>query len=206
MDLYLFRHEEQTGPYTEADARALVATRGIERTCLAWQEGMTDWMPLEEVIALPELERLVTPGPAQTPGLSDRSYLQYVRRVPRNAIYAVVAFLTVGLILIYFLRRPDAPLPNRDNFKRALATVHFVAAPPGKIIVADQWNQTLVLEFRPKELEFPALYQIVVPADQLPIDYENFTNVPSGNDSETDLPGILDRNKLITLDSPVSLI
>ena len=177
MDLYLFRHEEQTGPYTEADARALVATGGVERTCLAWQEGMTDWMPLEQLIALPEKEEPFAPALAPMPVAFDRSYFRQVQKVPRTAIYAVVGFLTVSLVLLYILRRPDAPLPNRDGFNRALATVHFVAAPAGKIIVADKWDRTLVLELRPKDFENPPLYQIVVSADQLPIDYQNFTVV-----------------------------
>ncbi len=35
MDLYLYRDEQQTGPYTEANARALVVAGEIARTCLA---------------------------------------------------------------------------------------------------------------------------------------------------------------------------
>lgn len=52
MDLYLFRHARQTGPYTEADARALVAAGEIERTCLAWREGLAEWIPVEQVLDL----------------------------------------------------------------------------------------------------------------------------------------------------------
>ena len=52
MDLYLFRQEQQTGPYTEADARALVAAAEIEHTCLAWQEAMPEWILLNPVLDL----------------------------------------------------------------------------------------------------------------------------------------------------------
>ena len=65
MDLYLFRDERQTGPYTEADARALVAAGEIERTCLAWQEGMAEWSPLDQVLDL----EAPPPAPAVPMGL-----------------------------------------------------------------------------------------------------------------------------------------
>ena len=54
MDLYLFLADQQTGPYTDAEARALVASSQITRSCLAWHEGMEEWLPLEEVVALPK--------------------------------------------------------------------------------------------------------------------------------------------------------
>ena len=62
MDLYLYRHDQQTGPYTEVEARALVADGEITAQCLAWREGLSEWLPLEQVIALP-------PRPVHTQGL-----------------------------------------------------------------------------------------------------------------------------------------
>ena len=55
MDLYLFRDAQQTEPYTETAARALVASGEIERTCPAWMEGMAEWTPLEQVLDLSTL-------------------------------------------------------------------------------------------------------------------------------------------------------
>lgn len=54
MDLYLYRADEQTGPYTEAEVWALVTSGQITRTCLVWHEGMAEWRSLEEVVALPK--------------------------------------------------------------------------------------------------------------------------------------------------------
>lgn len=54
MDVYLYRGDQQTGPYTDAEARALLASSQITRACLAWREGMAEWLPLEEVVALPK--------------------------------------------------------------------------------------------------------------------------------------------------------
>ncbi len=54
MELYLYRADQETGPYTEVEARALVASSQITRTCLAWHEGMSEWLPLEQVVALPK--------------------------------------------------------------------------------------------------------------------------------------------------------
>ena len=54
MEIFLYRGDQQTGPYTEVEARALVASSQITRTCLAWHEGMGEWLPLEQVVALPK--------------------------------------------------------------------------------------------------------------------------------------------------------
>ena len=53
MELYLYLNEQQTGPFTDAQARTLVFNGEIGRGCLAWREGMPDWLPLEQVIAFP---------------------------------------------------------------------------------------------------------------------------------------------------------
>ncbi len=60
MELYLYRTDRQTGPYTDAEARALVASSQIDRTCLAWHEGLLEWLPLEQVVTLPKLPSLPT--------------------------------------------------------------------------------------------------------------------------------------------------
>lgn len=70
MDLYLFRQEQQTGPYTEAQARALVATGTIARDCPAWQEGMAEWLPLAQVLDLGALSP--PPGLPPVPSNSRR--------------------------------------------------------------------------------------------------------------------------------------
>ena len=54
MEIFLFRGDQETGPYTEVETRALVASSQITRTCLAWHEGMDEWLPLEQVVSLPK--------------------------------------------------------------------------------------------------------------------------------------------------------
>lgn len=54
MEIFLFRGDQETGPYTEVETRALVASSQIARTCLAWHEGMDEWLPLEPVVSLPK--------------------------------------------------------------------------------------------------------------------------------------------------------
>lgn len=53
MELYLTRDEQPAGPYTPAEVQAMVAANEVARTCPAWREGMVEWQPLENVVALP---------------------------------------------------------------------------------------------------------------------------------------------------------
>ena len=55
MEVYLIRNEQRSGPHTEGDVQALVATKEIDRTCLAWREGLPGWLPLEDVVTLPAI-------------------------------------------------------------------------------------------------------------------------------------------------------
>ncbi len=52
MEVYLARNEQRTGPHTATEVQAMVAAHEIDRSCLAWREGMADWLPLGEVVPL----------------------------------------------------------------------------------------------------------------------------------------------------------
>ena len=72
MEIYLYRADQQTGPYTEAEARALVASSQITRGCLTWHEGLSEWLPLEAVISLPA-PPVLPPVPAGLPPVPPRN-------------------------------------------------------------------------------------------------------------------------------------
>ena len=200
MDLYLLRHEQQTGPHTEAETRALVAAGKVERTCLAWQEGLAEWIPLEQVVALPEIQDLGAFTPT-TNGFG-RDHLRRSRSVPKISILLTVILLAV-CALAYFIKRPDAPLPNRGEFTQALATVHIVSDTGRQIIVGDKWNRKLVLEIRLNEPWESPGYKIVTRGDQLKIDYDNFSNLASAKNTNFEVPPALDRNQQVSLGPPM---
>jgi len=60
MTLYIAINGEKLGPYSIAEAQNLVALGSLRATELAWYEGLTDWIPLNQV---PGFTRAKRPGP-----------------------------------------------------------------------------------------------------------------------------------------------
>ena len=75
MELYLLRADQETGPYSEVEARALVASNQITRGCLAWHEDLAEWLPLEQVIILPA-RAVLPPTPKGLPPVPSRNRVQ----------------------------------------------------------------------------------------------------------------------------------
>jgi hypothetical protein len=49
MTLYITRNGQRLGPYTIADAQQMVAAGTLQPSDWAWYEGLTDWIPLQQV-------------------------------------------------------------------------------------------------------------------------------------------------------------
>ena len=69
MEIYLQSGEEQTGPYGEAELCALVTSGRVMRSDLAWREGQSGWLPLEQVVTLPP-RPIPPPVPKRMPAAS----------------------------------------------------------------------------------------------------------------------------------------
>ena len=56
MDYYVFKNNEQTGPFALMDVRERLKDGTFAYEDLAWREGMPDWTPLKEILggALPD--------------------------------------------------------------------------------------------------------------------------------------------------------
>ncbi len=52
MSILILRNNQQTGPYPEEQARQLLASGQVSGTDLAWRNGMAEWKPLSEVLAV----------------------------------------------------------------------------------------------------------------------------------------------------------
>ncbi len=72
MEVYLAQNEQQTGPHTAAEVQAMIAASQIDRSCLAWREGMPNWLPLEQVVPL-AVTPLPSPFPAGLPPVPVRA-------------------------------------------------------------------------------------------------------------------------------------
>jgi len=53
MDIYLYRGEQQEGPFDEITLRQMVAAGSASSGDMAWHEGQTDWKPLMQVLPPP---------------------------------------------------------------------------------------------------------------------------------------------------------
>ena len=60
--IHVLRHGEPTGPFPEAEIHRQLTRGELTPADYAWREGMADWQPLAEVIALPSV-----PPPAPLP-------------------------------------------------------------------------------------------------------------------------------------------
>jgi hypothetical protein len=54
MLIYVLRDNQQTGPFTEAETRAQLATGAVTPQTLVWWQGMAEWQPLGQThLAVP---------------------------------------------------------------------------------------------------------------------------------------------------------
>jgi hypothetical protein len=61
--IYLVRGTEQTGPFTEAEVRAQLASGAIAGDTLVWWEGLPEWSPISST----PLAATATPSPGPAP-------------------------------------------------------------------------------------------------------------------------------------------
>src|SRR5438105_14903488 len=111
MNYYIKRELQEYGPYTLADLQRYVASGNILLTDLTRSEGLTDWVPVSQVIgnipvpaAAPQ-PSAAAPGAYAAPGMySAPAASQYAP--PPNLHWAVVlllTFITCGLFALIWL-------------------------------------------------------------------------------------------------------
>jgi hypothetical protein len=107
MTLYITKNGQQLGPYTLSQARELVANGTLLATDWAWYEGITNWIPLQQVPGF-------VPGsiPESTPAFpaavtTDASAsLSTVRRPVLVWIICLLYFITIPLGLVAVCAMP----------------------------------------------------------------------------------------------------
>lgn len=103
MDYYLHLNGEQAGPYTETDLISFVASGQVDKSVLAWREGMVDWQPIEAVITF-------SPQPSRN---ADAPALQTTSAASSGAFslsaykkYRVIAGAALVVLLLVYLASP----------------------------------------------------------------------------------------------------
>ena len=105
MTLYISKNGQRLGPYTLAETQRLVANGTFHAADWAWYEGITDWIPLQQVpgIVLPSAQASV-PAIGATPA----SYAPHstVRRPILVWIICLLYFIIIPLGLISLAATP----------------------------------------------------------------------------------------------------
>lgn len=85
MELYIQRDGQQFGPYSEQDAQQYLRDGTLLTNDLAWRDGLADWIPLSELLAL-SFPRSTPPPPAPA-----------AKRLDTAKLFAIA-----GAVLLFF--------------------------------------------------------------------------------------------------------
>ena len=97
MQYYVFKNDEQTGPFALMDVRARLQDGTFAYEDLAWCEGMADWTPLKEILggalpdATPHSVSEWTTAPAAAPAKAPS-----LLRLITSIVLFVVAFAVIA--------------------------------------------------------------------------------------------------------------
>ena len=112
VDYYLHLNGEQAGPYSESDVMTFVASGQVDKTALAWREGMAEWQPIEAVITLGH-PPVRTPTPASqavaeapaTTAFSCAAYRKYFVIAGAVVVACIVAFFASPYWAVHKLKK-----------------------------------------------------------------------------------------------------
>lgn len=96
MQIYLYQNEEQIGPYTQEQIRALLSAGSITGKDICWHEGLSDWQPLNTVIPLAESD--IHQAPTQIQSVSKLGEIQ--TNVKQGALIGGAVCFVIGIVLM----------------------------------------------------------------------------------------------------------
>jgi type II secretory pathway pseudopilin PulG len=63
MNIFIAENEQQKGPFTEDQLRKMLAEGKLSPTDLAWHEGLSGWLPLNQILDISTTQPGITPPP-----------------------------------------------------------------------------------------------------------------------------------------------
>jgi hypothetical protein len=121
MDHYLFIDNEQKGPYTLSQLKAMWITGTITKNTLYWQEGCPEWIPLSSILDLLE-EPSEVPQPSIQHTISMQPGVEIAKTKKRPDEWAYSA-MVIGLILIiatFFWSERSGPTLDSKHLKKMM--------------------------------------------------------------------------------------
>lgn len=61
--IHIYHNKQQEGPYSPEQLQDMIAKGAVAPITLAWKEGMSDWAPLNTIVACAETQQAITPPP-----------------------------------------------------------------------------------------------------------------------------------------------
>lgn len=140
MQIFIAKDKQQTGPFSEEQIQGMIASGMVYPTDLAWHEGLSGWLPLNQVLNVsPQNPQAAQPPPypestrsAAMPS-SDAMFLY----IPTGRLIGM-SIATLGLYQAYWVYRNWRFLKDRDGlsiqpFWRGIFGVFFISSLLNKI-------------------------------------------------------------------------
>ena len=68
MDIYVYKNDEQQGPFTTSDVQAYISDGTYTPDDLAWHDGMEDWQPISTINELQPAKKSIVSQVKKTTG------------------------------------------------------------------------------------------------------------------------------------------
>ena len=122
MEIYVAKSDQQTGPFSEQQIESMLNSGMIVLTDLAWHAGLSDWVPLHQVLNVSAPMALPTRPPslssptrttASAPLITTNAGAMFLY-IPTSRLI-VMSILTLGLYDAYWIYRNWRFFKERDG-------------------------------------------------------------------------------------------
>ena len=130
MQVHIDRNGERYGPYSIEDINAYLANGTLLLADLAWQDGMTDWLPVSQIpsVVIPG-GSVATPIPTSQPVYTGSSKKVFI------GIAAGMGLLAIMVGIWFFL------IPGRENMGTGAAIGQLIGKSMGVVaLIAIIWS------------------------------------------------------------------
>ena len=70
MNIYLYKNDQQSGPYSEEQIKEMIAQGSLNNSDLAWKEGLENWQQVDSVLGIKATQ---LPPPIKKPIYDEKS-------------------------------------------------------------------------------------------------------------------------------------
>lgn len=106
MHWHFIQQDEQQGPVTDEQIKALIASGNLSADDLAWCEGMAEWKPIREITELSVRPRQTESSQDQSKNKTPTEYYNYeevpwFRRSGINSLFVILGIFCIPPLLLF---------------------------------------------------------------------------------------------------------